>query len=492
MGKNETQAVWNDRNEQINFAMHMKDLLLKEFGGIINSKYQGAGKIACLVITGHDVNPKKMDDIRRFLTNNYGFNLHRIKGHSHIAGTIIVHISEISEKTRKKVEDDFKKIIIDPIVSTKQATIKTTERQQEVVSTTEEKVDVPVSQVNEESEETTIVEANPIKTITPTMQERFSVIKKGRALISAFLTTIFRFEGSMTSDKKDKVFSFNKEKNDDIQIISFKDEADTEIAFKGLTWHYGSLASKGVEKEGNEVWANFFTLDVVKKRPIYINFTLPPLKGENIEQIAKRVTHVLTGYKTSKLEIVDEFSFEVAYARAATTSKFFELIVEMGWNAELVNDVVVCQFRQDVKINDEASVSETHAIPSEESPKDEIKSISIKDLFSQAEAILKIKEIYAEDSRWSPIPPEKKEKIIGILRRDLQNDPQVFAEYLLSLNSRPRSLYTKEEAIIVFKSMMADPEFKTKYSVKTQNGILSIMRDNLSDEELLDGLLGLF
>jgi hypothetical protein len=61
----------------------------------------------------------------------------------------------------------------------------------------------------------------------------------------------------------------------------------------------------------------------------------------------------------------------------------------------------------------------------------------------------------------------------------------------LGIYLEKRPLFTKEEAISEFKSMMVEPDF-SQYSVEVQNGIISTMKDNLTDEELLDGLLDLF
>lgn len=459
MEKSDVQAVWNDRNEQVSFAMHINDLIAKKFGRITSSKYQGGGKVASLLITGHDVNPKKMDEIRKFLIQKYGLKLHCIKGHIHIVGTIVVHICEISEASRKRVEDDFKKIIINPIAS-KQAAGKTTRKQQTVVSATE-KATAIIPQVIEESEPV-VVNESKTETKNISIMEKFSIIKKGRLLISFFLTTIFKFEGLIASGKKDKIFSFNEEKDDDLQIISFRNEAETEIAHKAIAWYYGygALPNEGIGKEGNDVWMNFFALDVIKKRPIYINFTLPPLKGESKEQISKRINHVLTGYKTSKLEIINEDSFEIAYSRVVTTIKFFELIVEMGWNAKFTDDSIICQFRQEVKTEtDEPSsvITEVNSISSQNesiqpvneqvtsSPADQSSRLSsyifpglpmsfLKKLKTREELYLEVEKVYNNQPFFSKLKEENQQQIIEVIEQGYaEAHPNEYVEMLLKL-----------------------------------------------------------
>lgn len=492
MDKKVEQAVWQGRNEQVNFAMHISDLLLKNFGRIFNSKYQGAGKIASLVITGHGINPKKMDEIRKFLIQKYGLKLHRINGHGHTVGTIVVHICEISLASQKKVEEDFRNVIIGSEVS-KRIVNKTLSEKQKSFDSIIEKVDenLPLYAAD-------MIENNEITKTNTTTMETFSIIKKGRALISNFLTVMFRFEGIISSDKKDKIFSFNEKKNDDVQIISFRNEVETDMSFKALTWYYGGTNPKECPiQEGNEVWVNFFSLDVIKKRPIYINFTLAPLKGENLKQIGRRINHVMTGYYTSVLEIVNNDCFKIAYARVSTTTRFFELIVGMGWIAEMKDDVIICSFRANDKVSSfiESSI-ESPIISSPESsvPTVDVKPVSIKDLFSQAEAILIIRDIYNDIKRWNAISPDKKRKILIILRNELKNssNPNELAKYLLESDFGERSLFSKEEAIREFKSMMASPDFKVAYSIEIQNRIITAMKDNMSDEELLDSILDFF
>lgn len=528
------QTVWKDRQEQSVFCKGISTLVGIKFGSIFISDEQGGGEVSILVLQGRGVSGNKMKEVKKYIKNSFKLEEKDISlNHGHTKGTIVVNMSEINLASKKIIEEEiYNKIILpDRVKKTKDRHLKLPIQKTLPIPISSNKIEeLKVATEEIKVEQTIEIETQPKTTIT---METISLIKKGRSLFSSFLTTMFRFEG-IISDKKDKIFEFEKKKKDqDCQTISFRNETEAEMAHKALTWFYGEANDLPI-LEGRDVMVNFFAYDLQIERPIYISFCFPPVQGEDIEKIKKRCIHVLTGYKPSVLEIINDDFFKVNYPRVSTTNKFFGLIQKMGWQAEMRDDLIICKFRPKPEVAAEnnpttATSTETEEVittpdVSESTPEAEevalvsepvkkvldlgtnflsprsmpllaeesSKLISIKDLFSQAEAILKFKEMYKDDIRWSPVPSEKKAKIIDILRKDLRSsEPQVFAKYLLGIYLDKRPLFTTEEAIVEFQSMMASPDF-SQYPVAIQNGIISTIKDNLSDEDLLDGLLDLF
>jgi hypothetical protein len=528
---NENQTSWESREQQVVFAKNIASLLQKKFGSILSASYQGAGEVADLLITGRGVSASKMEEVRNFLTKSYKLDLHKIKNHGHVRGTILIHISEVSEASRKIVEEEILNKIILP------ERILKSKKNRQNISTTD------VSDVESKTKEGDMPDAikeEIIENQNPEKMEKepFVVIKKGRTLLSVFLTIFFKFEGIVLSNKKDRIFSFDEKKTEDCQTISFRNEAEAEMGYKALTWYYDQAKDLPI-LEGRDVMVNFFSLSLERtKRPIYVSFCFPPTQGDSVEIIKSRAMHVLTGYKPSSIYVINGDSFSICYARLVTTQKFFELIKEMGWDAFMQDDLIICKFR----VKPEIATDDTHAdevTPETEeitpvtestpevkevtpvsepqkkvldlgsnfvSPRDitlptlpegvfgiiEVKPLSIKDLFSQAEAIEKFKQLHADEYRWKKIPVEKQKRIVEILKKDLKNSElEVFAEYLLGLKSLINPLFTKEEAILEFKLIMANSNFK-HLSAETQNGILSALKDSFDDDEIIDDLLDLF
>lgn len=468
----EGKVRWTNREEQVAFGKNISALLQIKFGSVLISDNQGAGEVAILVLTGKGVSKNKMKEIKKYISQSYQLNEKDISGgHGHPDGTIVINISEITNASREIIKQETNNKIFAPVKVKKCIEIKKNMQKTispPVISVEIEKTEISIEEI--QVKQTQIETQNPKSVV----METISLIKKGRALFSVFMTTMFRFEG-IISDKKDKIFEFeNKKKDQDCQNISFRNEVEAKMAHKALTWFYGEATDLPI-LEGKDVMVNFFAYDLQINRPTYVSFCFPPIQGEDLERIRKRCVHVLTGYKPSVVEIINDDFFKVNYLTLSTTNKFFGLIQKMGWQVEMKDDFIICKFSTRITSKNEAIVE----APVEIIPVPESKNLGLdKNFISPRSVTEKVNEVFPKEE----IPTE-----------EVKSTPETTVA-----KAETNNLFIpqeEQEVLSELQNLYADKRLFSKLPAEMQKEVFSRIRMNYREEHTLayaQGLLSFF
>lgn len=297
------------RNSQVIVGRKINKLIETEIGPLFSHKFQGAGKVANLVLA---VGSKKtVSRLKTFLREELKLKLH-IGSKNHGVGekyTIQIALYEIEPDSIALIEEKFK-----------------------LIAKTSKKKIVP-EQVNEETPVVIVSDEIVLPSVDETKTNTLPVthfMKK----INPFLNGVFRFEAIFSSDKEN-LYKIVKDTTDENYLtILCRDEKIAQEVELAIGWY--SCNSSLVARDGLEVVVNYSVFNQTEEN-MHGHFCLPPREFASIEEISLRLSRIRIGSKPS-VSVAGENLFRVGYTKAGIASKVFADISKMGWPVSLTEN----------------------------------------------------------------------------------------------------------------------------------------------------------
>lgn len=404
-----------NRNEQIILGRKIRKLIEKNFNSGFSSRFQGAGKVATLVVSASS--KSFIGKIKFYLKNELRLELHNgSKNHgSGEKNTIQVALSDLSQQSILIIEEQFKVIL-------ENSKKKVTEKSQEEkgLEKAEEKI------------------VNTLK--GPKMRVlNFSPSTKFIRKISPFLNGIFRFESTYLPSTEN-LFEFNKNETDEeyltIHCLNEKVAKEIELA---AVWFSGNPDL--VIREGTDLIINFSDITKKEKEPSWVSFCFPPQINAELEEVVARLRRVRSG-STPQVTKEGDSSFCVTYVRTDVVPKIYDDLKKMGWTVkpkDIKSFIVECQndypvLKEPVVPNDFEKVNLETIFCQDSS----FKRLSNKGFSAEeAEALQKLKDLESNQELFNLLSPETKEEIINLLeelrQKEKRQKVELYAKSLISV-----------------------------------------------------------
>lgn len=399
-----------NRNEQVVLGRKIRKLIEKNVNSGFSSRFQGAGKVATLVISTSS--KSFVGKIKFYLKNELQLDLHNgSKNHgSGEKNTIQVALSTIDPKSIELIEKQFK-IILES-----------------------SKKNNPPKKLEQKGDQVINTLKGPKLRVM-----NFSPSTKFIRKISPFLNGVFKFESAYLKESEN-LFEFNKSETDENYLtIHCLNEEVAQMVELATRWFSGNADL--VIREGIDLIINFSDINK-EKEPSWVGFCLPPKTNVSVDEIVNRLKRVRTG-SNPKVTAVSLSSFCVNYVRADVVPKIYADLEKMGWTvvSKDKNSFIV-ECRDDYPglkdIVPPKSFDSSKNTPENKTKDTLVKSIASNGFSSEeTEAIQKLKDLRANQSLFDLLSLETKDEIAHLLEEIRQKEEkqkvETYARSLLAV-----------------------------------------------------------